>query len=109
MLKDIKTYIGDRIFYIKEPTYWHWVVLGVKLKKLQGFFWTQILRKIEVMLPTYYYDQPTYAAQRRSLPIGPGATVSIEAEQDIWLRVSLEGFESWVPKFVVRELKTTNQ
>ncbi|MEL6672317.1 MAG: hypothetical protein AAFR61_08985 [Bacteroidota bacterium] len=83
--------------------------LGLMMCFMLGSGYVLPDRKGVVMLPTYYYDEPTYAAQRRSLPIGPGATVNIEEEQDIWLRVSLEGFESWVPRFVVRELKTTNQ
>ena len=38
--------------------------------------------KAVVMRPTLFYELPAYAATPKSLPIGPGATVSIQAEQD---------------------------
>ena len=60
--------------------------------------------KAVVMRPTLFYELPAYAATPKSLPIGPGATVSIQAEQDIWCRISMGQFESWVPTSVIKKL-----
>ena len=66
-------------------------------------YWRSKPRAV-VMQATHFYEQPAFSANKRSLPIGPGATVIIRESQDIWYRVSMGKFESWVPKFVLREL-----
>ena len=64
----------------------------------------RIQPKAVVMQPTLFYELPAYAATPKSLPIGPGATVTIKAEQDIWCHISMGQFESWVPTSVIRKL-----
>lgn len=60
--------------------------------------------KAVVMQKSAYYDLPGYAATYRTLPISPGATVTILQEQDIWCNISMGQFQTWVPKFVVKEI-----
>ncbi|MEZ4777522.1 MAG: hypothetical protein R3D00_30375 [Bacteroidia bacterium] len=61
-------------------------------------------RRAVVMQSTAFYEEPGFGANYRSLPIGPGATVTIKEEQDIWCRISMGQFEAWVPAFIVKEI-----
>lgn len=60
--------------------------------------------KAVIMQKSAYYDLPGYAASYRTLPISPGATVSVLQEQDIWCQISMGQFQTWVPKFVINEI-----
>lgn len=54
-------------------------------------------RKAVILEPSACYEAPGFAAPYRHLPLGPGATVTLEAVTDIWCRVTLPPFEGWVP------------
>lgn len=87
------------------------ITLGLSLSSLviglSTIWLTQQLdldKKAVVMQKSAYYDLPGYAATYRTLPISPGATVSILEEQDIWCHISMGQFQTWVPKFVIKEI-----
>lgn len=76
------------------------ILLGVVLLE-QAWF---APRRGVVMQPTAFYDEPGFGANYRSLPIGPGATVTIKEAQDVWYRISMGQFETWVPAFIIKEI-----
>ncbi|GAB4430343.1 MAG: hypothetical protein OHK0039_49050 [Bacteroidia bacterium] len=57
-----------------------------------------------VLVETACYESPSFAANYRFLPIGPGATVQVLDTHDTWCRVRLAPFETWIPAHTLRQL-----
>lgn len=58
-----------------------------------------------IVLPTYFYNSPSYGAERLSLPIAAGSTVILLEEQDIWQEIEANGARAWVPAFVLSAME----
>lgn len=57
-----------------------------------------------IVLPTYFYETPSYGATQLSLPLSAGSTVILRDSQDIWQQIEANGVRAWVPAFSVAPL-----
>lgn len=58
-----------------------------------------------IVLPTYFYETPSYGATQLSLPLSAGSTVILRDTQDIWQEVEVNQVRAWVPAFSLAPLK----
>ncbi len=58
-----------------------------------------------IVVPTYFYESPSYGAGRVSWPLQAGSVVRLLEEKDIWQKVSANDQEAWVPAFVLAPLE----
>lgn len=57
-----------------------------------------------IVLPTYFYETPSYGATPLSLPLAAGSTVILRDSQDIWQEIEVNQVRAWVPAFVLAPL-----
>lgn len=57
-----------------------------------------------IVLPTYFYEGPSYGATQLSLPLSAGSTVILRDTQDIWQEVEANQVRAWVPAFALAPL-----
>lgn len=57
-----------------------------------------------IVLPTYFYETPSYGSTQLSLPITAGSTVILRDTQDIWQEIEVNEVRAWVPAFSLAPL-----
>lgn len=57
-----------------------------------------------IVLPTYFYEAPSYGATQLSLPLSAGSTIILRDTQDIWQEIEVNQVRAWVPAFSLAPL-----
>ncbi len=57
-----------------------------------------------IVQATDFYRLPGYGAEVKALPWGPGTTLKLLDQREIWCKVGVDRFEAWIPQMVIRRI-----
>ncbi len=83
-------------------------VIASGLAVIVAFFlvlsWQLSEPRAVIVLPTYFYETPSYGATQLSLPLSAGSTVILRDTEDIWQEIEVDQVRAWVPVFSLAPL-----
>lgn len=94
----LKKWQGRTIFSVISAS------LALLLATVMLLSWQLSEPRAVIVLPTYFYETPSYGATQLALPLQAGSTVILRDTQDIWQEIEVNHVRAWVPAFSVAAL-----